>query len=324
MITIVGDVARISSILSLIYQIHKNGVRDISYETQDLYILIFITRYLDMMLYFHHIHYALLKKVFLLIATIYIRLTLNHHHHQHQQQQHQQHQQQQQQRHHHHIHSQRVVMNLSPVGVEVDRTEYMYNLSSIIFPCLALATLAGVYESRPFQPTMIELCYTFSIFLESVALIPQLTHLYYTPRMKGMVNERVDDDEGEELSFHTVHMDVMEDTKSTTSMSTSTSRYYIFMYVYCIGIFRGIHLWNWSWNWILFSKCLDNNKQDEWTWMSLICYFYKEEVPINVHHMVIFICGLIQLGSIIYFIVSYNGNDLPNLCRRNDKRISLV
>lgn len=158
-----GDLSHLISILILIHSIQtKKTAKGISLKTQVLYVIVFVTRYLDLFTTFVSV-YNTLMKIFFIASSIY------------------------------------AVFLLKKYSSEIKE-------NSDIFPVQYLligATVCALLFHYSFAPT--ELLWSFSLWLESVAILPQLFLL----EAKG---------EAELLTIH---------------------------YIFALGIYRVLYIPNW-------------------------------------------------------------------------------
>ncbi|CAO1616681.1 unnamed protein product [Parajaminaea phylloscopi] len=135
-----GDLAHLASILILIHKIHTSrSARGISFKTQILYAVVFITRYLD--LFSHRSLYHFVMKTFFISSSLYIVYLMK--------------------------------VKFRPThdpAIDTIRLEYLMG------PCLLLALIWHFRDGNFF----VEVCWAFSIYLESVAILPQLFMLQRT------------------------------------------------------------------------------------------------------------------------------------------------
>ncbi|KAG1854190.1 ER lumen protein retaining receptor-domain-containing protein [Suillus subalutaceus] len=134
-----GDLAHLASIFILIQKIQKTrSCRGISFKTQALYALVFVTRYVDLLFRWVSV-YNLVMKLFFISSSCYILYLMKY----------------------------RFRPTHDP-SIDTFKIEYLLGPSfflSLIF-------------NYAFEPT--EILWTFSIYLESVAIFPQLFMLQRT------------------------------------------------------------------------------------------------------------------------------------------------
>ncbi|KAJ3170432.1 endoplasmic reticulum retention protein [Irineochytrium annulatum] len=115
-----------------------NILSRISFKTQALYLLVFVTRYLDLFFKFHSV-YNTLMKIFFIASSAWICWAM-----------------------------QTKYKKSWDLGLDTFRVEFL------IAPC---ALLSLIFNSKF---TAIEILWTFSIYLEAVAILPQLFQLTRT------------------------------------------------------------------------------------------------------------------------------------------------
>ncbi|KAI6029396.1 hypothetical protein PISMIDRAFT_680340 [Pisolithus microcarpus 441] len=130
---LLGDLAHLASIFILVHKMHiTRSCRGISFKTQALYVLVFLTRYLD--LFWAWISwYNFLMKIFFISSSCYI-LYLVHY---------------------------RFRPTYDP-SLDTFKVEYL------VGPCFVLALIFNYHFDFS------EILWTFSIYLEAVAIFPQL------------------------------------------------------------------------------------------------------------------------------------------------------
>jgi len=136
---LLGDLAHLASIFILIHKIQTTrSCRGISFKTQELYVAVFLTRYLDLLWNYVSLYNEAMK-VFFIASSCYI------------------------------VYLMRVKFRpTNDPSIDTFRTEF------IVGP----AFLLGLVFNYEFIPS--EILWSFSIFLESVAILPQLFLLQRT------------------------------------------------------------------------------------------------------------------------------------------------
>jgi len=133
---ITGDVCHLLSFVVMFWKLHTSkSVAGISLKTQELYVMVFVARYLD--LFWNRLSYynVVMKIIFIAssVAIVYvIRFGVPH---------------------------------KDTYNAEDDAFPYMY----LIVPAALLGVAINQDYSSPF-----EMCWAFSIYLEAVAILPQL------------------------------------------------------------------------------------------------------------------------------------------------------
>lgn len=137
-----GDMFHVVSILVLILRLRvsKNAV-GISLKTQELYLIVFIARYLDIFTTFYSVYNTFMKIAYI-ASTSYIIY---------------------------------MVRSTEPFKTNYERSQDSFrHMHFAVAPCAAVALVTSVIQSN-YSP--IDLFWTFSIFLEALAIVPQLVVL---------------------------------------------------------------------------------------------------------------------------------------------------
>lgn len=147
-----GDMSHLFSILVLLLKIHSiKSCAGISLKTQELYALVFATRYLDIFTGYISL-YNTFMKVFFLWTTFTIVWYMRYH---------------------------RVVRRT------YDKDHDTFRHYFLILPCFVLSLL--VHE----RFTFLEVLWTFSLYLEAVAILPQLVLLQRTRNVDNLTGNYV-------------------------------------------------------------------------------------------------------------------------------------
>ncbi|KAK9826479.1 hypothetical protein WJX81_003460 [Elliptochloris bilobata] len=147
-----GDMTHLISIVVLLLKIHTiRSCRGISLKTQELYALVFICRYLDLFTRYVSLYNTVMKLVFLASSATIVYYMRFH----------------------------RVVRNTYDKEVDTFRVVFL------VAPCL----LAALVINQEFTP--LEVLWTFSIYLEAVAIIPQLVLLQRTQNIDNLTGNYV-------------------------------------------------------------------------------------------------------------------------------------
>jgi len=166
-----GDMLHMASIIILLMKvIFTRNCRGISLKTQFLYVIVFSCRYVDVFWNFHSLYNTFMKLVFIL-ATLTISYCMRFR---------------------------------EPYCKTYDRENDSFNIVFLIVPCMVLACLWNV-AFTPF-----EIVWAFSIYLESLVIIPQIV----------MVQKFAKENSG--------------------SIENLTGDY-----MFCLGAYRGLYLCNW-------------------------------------------------------------------------------
>eukprot|EP01118_Nematostelium_gracile_P000049 TRINITY_DN10045_c0_g1_i1.p1 TRINITY_DN10045_c0_g1~~TRINITY_DN10045_c0_g1_i1.p1 ORF type:complete len:216 (-),score=30.19 TRINITY_DN10045_c0_g1_i1:34-681(-) len=145
-----GDMVHLLSILLLLLKIRatRNCV-GISLKSQELLALVFVTRYLDLFLYYVSL-YNTMMKIFFITSSVYI------------------------------IYLMRVRYRAT-----YDREHDTFRVVFLLVPCFVLALV--INEGY----TIVEILWAFSIYLESVAILPQLFMLQRTGDVENLTSHYI-------------------------------------------------------------------------------------------------------------------------------------
>eukprot|EP01026_Neomeris_dumetosa_P037753 TRINITY_DN30621_c0_g1_i3.p1 TRINITY_DN30621_c0_g1~~TRINITY_DN30621_c0_g1_i3.p1 ORF type:complete len:218 (-),score=-0.23 TRINITY_DN30621_c0_g1_i3:195-848(-) len=147
-----GDMMHLASILVLLLKIQgTRSCRGISLRTQELYLLVFVCRYLDIFVYYVSLYNVIMKLFFLASSGVIVYLMRYH----------------------------------KVIKSTYDRENDTFPVVYIIGPCAGLSLLV---HSRF---TVLELLWTFSIYLESVSILPQLWQLQRTSNIDNLTGNYV-------------------------------------------------------------------------------------------------------------------------------------
>ena len=138
---LVGDACHQAAIVFLILQLLKsNNARGISVKTQELRLLVFATRYLDLFTTFYSLYNSIVKIVYIVATTIIL-----------------------------------VMCKTEPIkSVYNPQQDSFPHWKCAALPCAFLAAVTHVLGSGLAGFDVQELLWTFSIYLESIAILPQL------------------------------------------------------------------------------------------------------------------------------------------------------
>ncbi|TVY46254.1 ER lumen protein-retaining receptor A [Lachnellula occidentalis] len=141
---VLGDLSHFLSKCILIYAIHRNkSTEGVSLITQGLYCLVFITRYLDV--FMEHSLWNILFKIFYILSSLYI------------------------------------LFLMLRVYARTREREKAWQLGGVSFVGSAvLAPFVMLIFTRKVEWSFTEVCWTFSIVLESTCILPQLLLLRQT------------------------------------------------------------------------------------------------------------------------------------------------
>lgn len=149
---LIGDLTHLMSIIVLLLKIHTiKSCAGISLKTQELYALVFATRYLDIFVSFISLYNTVMKLIFL--GTSFSIVWYMRYH--------------------------------KTVRGSYDRNNDSFRHYFLIPPCLALALLINN------KFTFREIMWTFSLWMEAVAIIPQLVLLQRTRNVDNLTGNYV-------------------------------------------------------------------------------------------------------------------------------------
>lgn len=132
-----GDFIHLSALVILLLKIWTaQSFSDISIKSQYLFITVYVTRYLDLFVYYISLYNSLMKIFFIGISAMTLILML--------------------------------ILNRTTY----DRQQDSFPIFLLLLPCMVLATLINHHLD------LIEVMWTLSIYLEAVAIVPQLLLLY--------------------------------------------------------------------------------------------------------------------------------------------------
>lgn len=172
---IAADVSHLASVFILIEAIRKTKQIDgISLKTQVLYVLVFCTRYLDLLKFSWTSVYNTIMKIFFIGSSIYV-INL--------------------------IQKSKIS---NPVAYRDMLVRDTFHIKYLLGGCTVLALLT----SKSFR--VLELCWTFSVWLESLAILPQLFML----------------------------------SRSRKAGTLTTH------YIFALGLYRALYIPNWIWRYV--------------------------------------------------------------------------
>ncbi|XP_050363013.1 ER lumen protein-retaining receptor [Argentina anserina] len=147
-----GDMTHLASVLVLLLKIHTiKSCAGVSLKTQELYSLVFVTRYLDIFTDFISLYNTVMKLIFLGSSFSIVWYIRQH----------------------------RVVRR------SYDRDQDTFRHLFLLGPCLLLALIFN--EKFTFKEVM----WSFSLFLEAVAILPQLVLLQRTRNIDNLTGQYV-------------------------------------------------------------------------------------------------------------------------------------
>lgn len=147
-----GDMTHLLSIIVILLKITgTRSCRGISLKTQELYLLVFICRYLDLFTGFVSLYNEVMKLVFLATSASVVYYMRFH----------------------------------KVIRLTYDKNQDTFKYQFIVAPCLVLALLIN------YQFSLLEVLWTFSIYLEAVAIAPQLFVLQRTQNIDNLTGNYV-------------------------------------------------------------------------------------------------------------------------------------
>nr|CAC40612.1 ERD2 protein [Scherffelia dubia] len=147
-----GDMTHLLSIILLLLKIQgERSCRGISLKTQELYALVFACRYLDLFTSYISLYNTVMKLVFLGTSFSIIYYMRYH----------------------------------KFVRATYDKEQDTFRVGFLVVPCAVLALLIN------HEWTLMEILWTFSIYLEAVAILPQLVLLQRTSNIDNMTGNYV-------------------------------------------------------------------------------------------------------------------------------------
>lgn len=126
-------------------------ITGISLKTQQLYLLVFLCRYLDLFTSFYSLYNTLFKIFYILASGAICWL----------------------------------IMFKEPWKSSNDRSNDTFKVILLIAPCFALSLLIN------YEFSVMEVLWAFSIYLESIAILPQLFVLHRTKRIENFTSHYV-------------------------------------------------------------------------------------------------------------------------------------
>jgi len=139
MFRLCGDLSHVISILILILRLRvSRSALGISVKTQELFLLVFLTRYLDLFTTFYSLYNSLMKVAYIM-STSYIVCMIKY---------------------------------MEPYRSKYDTTQDSFlHWKFAVAPCVALAVATMVFSQNL---DLVDLLWSFSIYLEALAIVPQL------------------------------------------------------------------------------------------------------------------------------------------------------
>ncbi|KAK4782289.1 hypothetical protein SAY86_016391 [Trapa natans] len=147
-----GDMTHLLSVLVLLLKIHTiKNCAGVSLKTQELYSVVFATRYLDIFTHYISLYNTIMKLIFL-GSSFSIVWYMRHH---------------------------------KIVRRTYDKDQDTFRYIFLVLPCILLAFL--INEKLTFKEVM----WTFSVYLEAVAILPQLVLLQRTRNIDNLTGQYV-------------------------------------------------------------------------------------------------------------------------------------
>jgi len=136
-----GDMCHVASIIVLLLRLHASrSASGISLRTHELFLMVFVTRYLDLFTTYYSLYNSVMKVLYI-GTTGYI------------------------------VH---MIRNKEPICGTYDKAQDSFlHLKFLVAPCAGLAFVTNLIGGF----NLIEMLWVFSIYLESVAILPQLVVL---------------------------------------------------------------------------------------------------------------------------------------------------
>mmetsp|Transcript_19699 Transcript_19699/g.66216 ORF Transcript_19699/g.66216 Transcript_19699/m.66216 type:complete len:219 (+) Transcript_19699:86-742(+) len=148
-----GDMAHIFSFVLLLWKMRSSkSVAGISLKTQQLYLIVFVTRYLDLMWNFSSLYNYMLKLLFIGFSAGVVVVMMKSKAH------------------------------VATYNADLDAFPWMY----LVAPCAVLGVLINQDHTSPF-----EYVWAFSIYLEAVAILPQLAMLQKQGEVENLTSHYV-------------------------------------------------------------------------------------------------------------------------------------
>ncbi len=151
----IGDMCHVVSILVLLLRLRvTKNANGISIKTQELYLLVFCTRYLDLFTKFYSLYNTVMKILYILSTSYIVYLVKK---------------------------------------TEPFKSNYEYSQDSFLHwkfavaPCVVLAILTSIWQGY----WGLEIPWIFSIYLEAIAILPQLITLHRYREVENLTSHYV-------------------------------------------------------------------------------------------------------------------------------------
>jgi len=137
-----ADLLHLASVIILLLRIRNTqSCKGISLKTQGLYLLVFVTRYIDLFLVFISVYNTVMKIFFIVSAAGVLYYMMYH----------------------------------PIISKGYNRAQDSFRVEFLLVPCFLLASFVNeVHASFSGPEKAVEILWTFSIYLEAVAILPQL------------------------------------------------------------------------------------------------------------------------------------------------------
>mmetsp|Transcript_13144 Transcript_13144/g.18442 ORF Transcript_13144/g.18442 Transcript_13144/m.18442 type:complete len:214 (-) Transcript_13144:377-1018(-) len=136
-----GDMSHVFSIIVLLLRLRvARNAQGISVRTHELFLLVFVTRYLDLFTTFYSLYNSCMKVLYIVTSAAIIYM----------------------------------IRFSEPICSTYDKAQDTFlHWKFAVAPCAIVAILTHIFQNG-FVVDILELLWTFSIYLESVAILPQL------------------------------------------------------------------------------------------------------------------------------------------------------
>ncbi|KPA85485.1 ER lumen retaining receptor-like protein [Leptomonas pyrrhocoris] len=152
LIRMFGDLLHLGAIFILLSKmLRQRSAAGISLKSMQLFAIVFCTRYIDLLFKYVGLYNSVMK-IFFIASTVHICYLMKFR---------------------------------SPWKATYDRENDTFRIRYLIVPCVVLALL---FHSTPRINVVVELLWTFSQYLESVAILPQIFLLEYTDRYDALTS----------------------------------------------------------------------------------------------------------------------------------------
>lgn len=147
-----GDFLHLAAIFILLSKmLRQRSAAGISLKSMQLFALAFCTRYIDLLFNYIGVYNSVMK-IFFVASTLHICYLMKYR---------------------------------SPWKATYDRENDTFRIRYLIVPCVILAIL---FHGKPRINIVVELLWTFSQYLEAVAILPQIFLLEYTERYDALTS----------------------------------------------------------------------------------------------------------------------------------------